>query len=390
MNKSVYNQEWIYNLHVIKQAKLWMKHGLIQPDQFTAIKNLYKTPLFHPNRAIRILLFIATLIATSGMIGIVMLMFSGVGEMAIAIICMLSGAAAFWIMEHAFINKNHYKSGVTEGIAYMACGLVIVGVAMLGDFDVIIMIQVTCLLVFSIATFRYLDLMLTLAFMVTLSWMIFYHTYEAGGIFRSIIPFVFILIFSASYFLLQQINKHADLNLWSDNLLILEVCCLVLIYAAGNYLVVRELSVSMMDLLIEPGEDIPFAFLFYFFTIAIPVAYLWAGIQRKDTVLLRVGLVTLAFSVFTFKYYYSFGHPEITLILAGIISILVAVLLMRYLKDSRKGFTSKNLVTSAWANLNVEAFIISQTMGGNQPEKVEAKEMGGGGRMGGGGASTSF
>ena len=170
----------------------------------------------------------------------------------------------------------------------------------------------------------------------------------------------------------------------------MEVCCLVLIYAAGNYLVVRELSVSMMDLLIEPGEDIPFAFLFYFFTIAIPVAYLWAGIQRKDTVLLRVGLVTLAFSVFTFKYYYSFGHPEITLILSGIISILVAVLLMRYLKDSRKGFTSKNLVTSAWANLNVEAFIISQTMGGNQPEKVEAKEMGGGGRMGGGGASTSF
>ena len=388
--KSVYNQEWIYNLQVIKQAKLWLKHGLIQPDQFIAIHDSYKTPLFHPNFAIRILLFIATLIALSGMIGLVMLLFSGAGDTAIAIISILSGVAAFIILERAFIKNDHYKSGVTEGIAYMACGLVIVGVSMLSDFDNIIVIQLICLVVFAFAAYRYLDLMLTLAFMLTLSWMIFYHCYEAGGIFKSIIPFVFMATFSAGYFLIQKFNKHDDLKLWGDNVLILEVCCLMLVYAGGNYLVVRELSVSMMDLTLEPDQDIPFAFLFYFFTVVIPVIYLWAGIRSKDKVLLRVGLVALAFSVFTFKYYYSFGHPEITLMVAGAISSLVAILLMRHLKEMKNGFTSENILTSAWANLNVEAFIISQTMGGNQPEKEEVKEMGGGGRTGGGGASTSF
>jgi hypothetical protein len=244
--------------------------------------------------------------------------------------------------------------------------------------------------VFAFAAFRYLDLMLTLAFMFTLSWMIFYHSYEADGIFKNIIPFVFMIIFSGCYFLLQKFNKRDDLKLWSDNLLILEVCCLVLVYAGGNYLVVRELSVSMMNLLVEPGQDIPLAFLFYFFTVAVPVVYLWSGILTKNIVLLRVGLVALAFSVFTFKYYYSFGHPEITLLVAGAISILVAILLMRYLKEMKRGFTSENILSSAWANLNVEAFIISQTMGGNQPEKVDVKETGGGGSSGGGGASTSF
>ena len=390
MMKSVYNQEWIYNLQVIKQAKLWLKHGLILPDQFTAIHDSYKTPLFHPNFAIRILLFIATLIALSGMIGLVMLLFSGAGDTAIAIISILSGVAAFIILERAFIKNDHYKSGVTEGIAYMACGLVIVGVSMLSDFDNIIVIQLICLVVFAFAAYRYLDLMLTLAFMLTLSWMIFYHCYEAGGIFKSIIPFVFMVTFSAGYFLIQKFNKHDDLKLWGDNVLILEVCCLMLVYAGGNYLVVRELSVSMMDLTLEPDQDIPFAFLFYFFTVVIPVIYLWAGIRSKDKVLLRLGLVALAFSVFTFKYYYSFGHPEITLMVAGAISSLVAILLMRHLKEMKNGFTSENILTSAWANLNVEAFIISQTMGGNQPEKEEVKEMGGGGRTGGGGASTSF
>lgn len=388
--KSAYNQEWIYNLQVIKQAKLWQKHGLIQPDQFIAIKNSYQTPLFHPNIVIRILLFVATLIAVSGIIGLVMLLFSGAGDTTIAIISIWSGGAAFLTLERAFMNNNHYKSGVTEGIVYMACGFVIVGMGMLVDFESITVMQLTCLVVFAFAAFRYLDLMLTLAFMVTLSWMIFYHSYEAGGIFKNIIPFVFMIIFSGGYFLIQKFNKLDDLKLWRDNLIILEVICLVLVYAGGNYLVVRELSESMMNLTLEPGQDIPFAFLFYFFTVAIPVIYLWVGIRTKNSMLLRVGLVAFAFSVFTFKYYYSFGHPEITLLVAGAISSLVAVLLMHYLKEMKRGFTSENILSSSWANLNVEAFVISQTMGGNQPEKVEVRETGGGGSSGGGGASTSF
>lgn len=390
MMKSAYNPEYIFSLQLIKQAKRWMKHGFITPGQFTTINDLYKTPLFHPNIAIRILLFIATIIATSGMSGLVMVIFSDAGETVMAMVFILFGIVAFIVLERAFIQKNHYKSGVTEGIAYMACGFVIGGIAILVDFDEVLLIQLACLFVFAFAAFRYLDLALTLAFMVTLSWMIFYHCYEAGGIFKNIIPFVFMIIFSGCYFLKQKFNKRDDLKLWSDNWLIIEVCCLMLVYAGGNYLVVRELSVSMMNLVLEPGQDIPFAFQFYFFTVAIPVIYLWSGIRRKDIVLLRVGLVAVAFSVFTFKYYYNFGRPEITLMIAGAISILVAILLMRYLREMKRGFTSENILSSAWANLNVEAFIISQTMGGNQPDKIEVKETGGGGSSGGGGASDSF
>jgi uncharacterized membrane protein YidH (DUF202 family) len=318
-----------------------------------------------------------------------MLLFSDAEDTVIAIVLIAFGFAAFMILERAFIRNNHYKSGVTEGIAYMACGLVIVGVAMLVDFDEITLIQLTCLVVFAFAAFRYLDLMLTLAFMFTLSWMIFYHSFEAGGVFKSIIPFVFMITFSGFYFFIRKF-KTDNLKLWSDNLLILEVCSLVLIYAGGNYLVVRELSVEMMDLVVEPGEDIPFALLFYFFTVAIPTGYLWAGIKTKNVVLIRVGLVTLAFSVYTFQHYFLSDYIEIFLMIAGGLLIIATILFMRNLKEIRNGFTSENILSSSWANLNVEAFIISQTMGGNQPEKVEVKETGGGGSSGGGGASTSF
>jgi hypothetical protein len=387
--KSAYNRNWIYSLHVIKQAKRWSKHGLIGPEQFNAIKDSYKTPLFHPNLAIRILLFIATLIAASGVSGLGMLLFSDAEDTTIAIASILFGLVAFMILERAFIRNNHYKSGVTEAIIYLACSFVVMGVAMLVDFDLITLIQLTCLLVFAFAAFRYLDLLLTFAFMFTLSWMIFYHCFEAGGIFKSIIPFVFLVTFSGFYFLIRKF-KTDELKLWSDNLLILEVCSLVLVYAGGNYLVVRELSMEMMDLVVEAGEDIPFAFLFYFLTVAIPAGYLWMGIKNKNEVLIRVGLVTLAFSVFTFQHYFLSEYTEIFLMVSGGILIPVAIMLMRHLTRIRNGFTSDNILSSAWANLNVEAFIISQTMGGNQPEKVEVKETAGGGSSGGGGASTSF
>jgi hypothetical protein len=390
MMKSAYHSEWIYNLHVIKLAKNWLKHRLIESTQYQLIEESYKTPLIHPNFAIRILLFMATVIAVSGASGLVFLIFSGGGETTISIISILLGLGAFVILERIFIHKNHYKSGVTEGIAYMACGFVIFGFAMLFDFDSIFVIQFVSLLVFAYAAYRYLDLLLTLAFVFMLSWTLFYYCYEADGIFRSIIPFVFMITFSAFYFLISRISTQSKYKLWNNNLLVMEVTSLILVYAGGNYLVVRELSLSLMNLELSPGEDIPFAFLFYFFTVVIPMAFLFMGIRRKDKVLLRTGLITLAFTVFTFKYYFSFGHPEIAMIVAGIISIILAVVLMRQLKAARNGFTSENILSPAWASINAEAFLISQTMGGNQLGNVDVKETGGGGNSGGGGASSSF
>jgi hypothetical protein len=390
MIKSAYQETWIYNLQVIKQAIRWRKHALIQQEQLTAIQESYKTPLFNPNLAIRILLFIATLIAGSGASGLVILAFAEGDETVLSIVNILFGLFAFVILERAFIQNKHFRSGVTDAITYMACGFIIVGVGGLTDFNSMIIIQAACLLVFAFAAYRYLDLMITLAFIITLAWSIFYHCYEAGGVFKNIIPFVFMISFSAFYFLIRKYRNREDLKLWNDTMLVLEVCCLVLVYAGGNYYVVRELSVNLMDLMLQPGEDIPFAWLFYFFTVTSPLIYLGGGIKNKNVVLIRIGIVTFALSIATFKYYFLPGYTEAFLLVTGGILIIAVIILMRYLKQTRHGFTSENILSSSWANLNVEAFVISQTMGGNQPEKTEINEPGGGGNFSGGGASGTF
>ena len=104
--------------------------------------------------------------------------------------------------------------------------------------------------------------------------------------------------------------------------------------------------------------------------------------------LIRTSLIVLAFSVFTFKYYYGFNHPEITLTVAGIFLLGTSLALLNYLKRMKAGYTRENLLSEKWANMNAEAFIISQTMGGNQIKQESFQ--GEGGSFGGGGASGNF
>lgn len=389
--KVAYNETGLYNLAVLKETKRWCKHHLIEESQFQKIKENYTSPFYHPNFTVRILLFVAALFAISGVTGLFALFVTSFkeDEVFVSIACMLYGVASFFFLEKILIQRNHhYKSGVNEALIYHACGFTIGGFMGVFDFNEQAGLFIG-LVVLSFAAVRYLDLVCTVLATLTFAGILFYEFYNLGGIFQHIIPFVFILAFIPVYVIVKKLKKKNTLKFWFNNLIIVEALSLLFIYAAGNYLVVRELSIELMDLFLEEGNDIPFAFFFYTLTIIIPAGYLYFGIRHKDIVLLRVSLLVLAFSVFTFKYYYGFGHPEITLTVAGIVLLVLTILLLNYLKTIRHGFTRENILSEKWANVNAEAFIISQTMGGNQVTTQESFK-GGGGGFGGGGATGNF
>lgn len=385
-----YNTTWLRNLGIIKEAKSWSTHEIISADQLAAIKASYPSNFYHPNLIIRILLFIASLVALSGATGLFALIFSSVifdGDGA-AILFSMYGVASWIFLDVVFIkNKHHYKSGVTEALLYHSAGFVIGGVLGATDFDAHVFL-ILSLAVCTFAAIRYADLIATVCAVASFAGLVFLMMYEIGGIVQNLIPFAFLIIFTAGLFIVRKIKSHKQFYHWENCLILVEVLCLLLVYTAGNYLVVRELSVSMMDLYIEEGQDIPFAIIFYGLTVLIPATYLFFGIRNKDIILLRVSLLVLAFSVFTFKYYFSLGHPEISLTLAGIILIGIAMMLFRYLRSPRHGFTRENLLGEKWAGANPEAFVISQTLGGNVP--MEGPQHGAGGLSGGGGSSDAW
>ncbi|HEY8936990.1 MAG TPA: hypothetical protein VIM65_17305 [Cyclobacteriaceae bacterium] len=385
--KIAYNEIGVYNLSVLKETKRWFKHGLISAEQSESIKAAYQTSLFNPNLMIRILLFVASALGLAGVTGILVLLSMDSSENIIPWLCIFYGLGSLFFLELVFIKGNHhYKSGVNEALLYHSLGFFLGGILALEINEHFI--AVIGFIVFSIAAIRYLDLICTLCAIASLCGFIFFELNEAGGWFQALIPFAFILIFIPIYFFAKRARGKQALRLWYDNLLAVEAVSLLLVYAGGNYFVVRELSVEMMNLYLEEGQDIPFAIVFYILTAVTPIAYLYSGIKKKDKVLIRVSLLLLALSAFTFKYYFSLGHPEISLTIAGAVLLLITLWLLNYLKVMRNGYTRENIMSEKWGDANVEAFVISQTLGGNQmPDRIET---GGGGQFGGGGSSESF
>lgn len=387
--RSAYNTEWLRNLLLLKEAKAWSKSHFISPEEYKAIEAAYPCKFYHPNLIIRVLLFIASLLGLAGITGLFALMFSDVKEQAMGTLSVVYGLVSIFVLEKLLITENaHFKSGVTEALLYHAIGFTLLGLALMMDFDEEAILW-TCFLVFSLTAFRYLDLISTLVALCLGAYLLFYYLYEYGGFLQQLIPIIFLVSFTPLYFLVSNRRKSKKWDEWGNVLLIAEAFCLLVMYAAGNYFVVRELSTNLLFLELAEGQDIPLAWLFYLLTVLIPVLYLYVGIAKKDVVLLRVSLVVLAFSVFTFKYYFSLGHPEVTITLAGALLLGVTVALFRYLKTPKNGFTRESVLTEKWASANAEAFIISQTLGGNKIAE-SASSHGGGGSFGGGGASGEF
>src|SRR5687768_17169797 len=114
-----YNPSWVTNLSVIKEAKRWLKQNFIQREQFDAIVTTYPSGFYHPNVFIRIVLFLASLVALGGVTGLLGLLFADAFNEAIEMLCLFYGIASWIFLEIVFIrNGKHYKSGVNEAILY--------------------------------------------------------------------------------------------------------------------------------------------------------------------------------------------------------------------------------------------------------------------------------
>ena len=176
--------------------------------------------------------------------------------------------------------------------------------------------------------------------------------------------------------------------IFDDFYLILKLISLICFYIAGNYFVVRELSVDLMGFKLSEGEDIPFAYLFYGFTVLIPLCYIYWGVKKKSILFIRVGLIITALSVITFEYYFSLG-TSVTITLSGALLITIALLLFNYLKKPRNGFTRENIILNQSDSKDLTAFVVSQTLGGNATQTDDESYFGGG-EFGGGGANSSW
>jgi hypothetical protein len=382
-----YNRQWLDNNDAQEQLQNAFEDNCITKTERDAAVPLFPSGFYGPNIFIRIGLYILTIIIaafTLGLIGLVFL--TGSSESSFGALVIFFGIICYAVLEFMVKNKNHYCSGVDDALLLLGAVCIIGGINII--FDTANVINALLVLILALyGMLRFTDRLMALIATIALLATVFFMLEPLGNIAKAITPFILMLLSAAVYFMSKQFSMQQQKRFYKHCFAITEITALLCFYIAGNYFAVRETGNSFFHLQLKPSDSIPFAWLFWLFTAGIPLLYIIGGIVKKDIVLIRAGLLLVAATVFTVRYYYAVLPAETAMIIAGIIIIALSYMLMQMLKQPEYGFTAQQLRNDKIGLKNIEAIIIAETLsqGKDQPSTKF-----GGGSFGGGGAGAEF
>jgi hypothetical protein len=391
MSFKAYPPSWAQGDALRTAAQHWQRRGLLTPAQQAAIDAAYPVAYYRPNNWLRLLLFGSTLVGAFTGLGFMVLITDGrLKELAYGVLALLAAVAA---LEFLIKESRHYRSGVDNALLYcalLAWGFLVgyvgqdVTTGSLASPTLWIWL-LPMLLALVAALIRYADpLVAAGCFGVAIALLVNLLLQSSLG--RLLLPFGIMAAAGVLLLALRQLPARADYFYYRSAGLVIRTLALAVFYAAGNYLVVREGNAELLGGG-SPSPQIPFAPLFYAFTAGIPLLYIVLGLRRHDRLLLTMGLLTLAFSVYTLRYYRTLMPPEIAATLGGAVLLLSTLAALRYLRTPRHGFTAA-ADKGATPQFNLESLVVAQTA--HAPAAPEVGFQFGGGQSGGGGAEGSY
>jgi hypothetical protein len=382
-----YKKDGLDHLLIHEETNDLFLHGCISKEEKNAIDNKYPVGFYTPNIFIRIGLFVLTLIIQLFSFGLLALIFMSGIENTISGLLIFFSLIAYAALEYMVQAKNHYSSGVDDGLLWGFAICMFAGICLTHDLSNL----TTCFVAFIISlysAFRFADKLMTAIAYVALMGILFFICLEFGAAAKAIVPFVIMAASVVIYFVAGKLRSLKNAAHYLECLDVLKIVSLIGFYIAGNYYVVRELSNYMFHLNLQPGQGIPFGWLFWLFTIAIPVLYLVRGLLKKDIILIRVGLLLFAGIVFTVRYYHTIMPLEILMTASGLFLLAFCYALIKYLHEPKHGFTYQEISKKNKHGLvNIESLIIAETL---TPAAGQDHTKFGGGNFGGGGASGDY
>ena len=383
-----YNKTGLHNLFVQQQASDAFDNNIITKEEKENIYLKYPASFYSSNFFIRVGLFVLTVIILLFSFGLMSLMFLNNIDKSIGALAIIFSLIAFAALEIMVHKKKHYRSGVDDALLWVGAGSLFGGLSYATEAGAV----VNCIIIFIIALFstlRFADRFMAAAVFFSVVGIFFYGCINASSTGKAIVPFVIMGISAIIYFTVKKLNDPQQNSHYAACMYSIEILALIIFYVAGNYFVVRELSNSMFNLNLQPGQSITFGWLFWIFTAVIPIIYLLRGVQKKDVVLIRVGLLLVAAMVFTIRYYHFIVPLETAMSIGGIALVLIAWAITRYFHTPKNGFTSAELKSAPGLhNLHIESLILAETF--TQQSTDAGGNKFGGGNFGGGGASGEF
>lgn len=384
-----HDKNLLNNLHLIEEADSLQAGGFISKEQNTIIKKNLSGFKIHDNILVRLGFFLLGSFLYVSICGAFSLLGLDGGQ-TFWKICFYIFAIIGFVGSNILANQKYNAHGLDD--AFNLGALLNLGIAIGITTDGYEIVIAFFIAVASFLTYlRYIHLPSALIFCLASSAVLFYGMFEFGSIGKTILPFVTMLFSAVFYFFTKKKLNNISVNYHYKGVLLANSFCLILFYLSCNYLTVRELSVMLLGNKIHPGEDIPFAFFFYAFTIIVPIVYLAQAIKTKDRIMLWISFLAIGFSIYTIRFYYSVLPIEVALTLGGLVLFTLAYLSTKKLKDNESGLTFKpDRINNSNAFLNAEMLIVASQFGLKPETPNESPMEYGGGGFSGGGSGGSF
>lgn len=392
----IYNKEWLNNKYIVDLLKTDYTAGRLTKEEFISIKTAYPVGFYMPGLMVRVGLFILTLIiaavATSLFILMAFLSVHIIGSPGWPIFL---GIIYYVLLEFLTKSKHYFHSGVDNALLYSSAALLSGGfiwVIIDSHFttgDNLLGATLIALLCIYL-TLRFADVVTAAVACGALFACVYFFWAMMGKLGLATMPFVMMAAAACGYFGFNRLGKNAKSIYYTECIAITKLISLLTLYAAGNYLIVNSLN-NILNGVDSSHTKVPFGFIFWIWTIALPIVYILFGLKRKSTMLLRTGMVLIAAAVATFRVYYHLLPIEVMLTLSGIIILAGAYTIISYLKTPRHGFTNAEPEEAdAIDSLNLEGLAIGQATSHLPSVGQGHATRFGGGSGGGGGSSDSF
>ncbi|RZJ48812.1 MAG: hypothetical protein EOO44_19590 [Flavobacterium sp.] len=389
----VHNKSLLDNLVLLEEAESLQNGGFINKEQFNLIKKELPSFKIHRNILVRIGFFLLGSLLYSSISGAISLLgfTASHNDDFLYVCCYLFAIVGFAGSE--ILSQNHYfRHGLDDAFilgTILNAGFAI-GISTEGNSFLAVSIAIT--IVSLVMYLRYLHLLSLLVFYLALTISLGYLIFQFIEFGQAILPFFMMLYSILTYYICRNLIKNLKEPYYYSGIFLIKNAALILFYLSGNYFIVRELSAILLDTYSEVSPEIPFAWFFWIFTFIVPLAYLYFALKNKDKVLLWIVILSLGFSIFTFRNYYHVLPAEAALTLGGLVLFAIAYFSIKRLKHKESGITFKpDRINNSDSLLNAEALVIASTFG----MKAEAKPPGspmefGGGGFSGGGSEGSF
>lgn len=387
-----YNHKSLDHLLMNEEAKTALNHTLISKEEADAIEKVYPVNFYMPNLFIRIGLFLLTAVIVLMVFGLFCLMIMGGGsDIKFGILTLFFSLLIYAGLEFLIREKNHYRSGIDDAMIWLSMGFMITAVNLLYPSISLLGQSILIFILSSYFLLRFGNILMGGLAFISFPCIVFYAVIPLGDMAKTAMPFLLMAISFFVYWFMSKHRKNNRLKHYKNCCTLIEILALIILYVAGNYFVVREVSNSMFDLNLKEGESIPGGWIFWIPTVLLPIVFIFKGIQKRNVILLRTGLILVGAIVFTIRYYHHLAPLEIAMSIGGIIMICIAYIITKYLTPPKFGFTHAEPNDPKLAGLlQLESLVVTQTFHQTTPIEPDKKFDFGEGSGGGAGSTGNY